>query len=118
LFAWSDVLTILLLVVLEGLLSADNAIVLAIMVLGLPKSEQQKALKYGLVGAFAIRIVTTLVAVYLIHLDIVKLIGAGYSCICRISISPIRWKVSRLQTGEGQAWLGIKRLLGDRGQVE
>jgi len=78
LFAWSDVLTILVLVVLEGLLSADNAIVLAMMVLGLPKADQKKALKYGLVGAFAFRIVTTLAAVYLIQLDIVKLIGAAY----------------------------------------
>jgi YkoY family integral membrane protein len=78
LFAWSDVFIILVLIVLEGLLSADNAIVLAMMVLGLPKREQKKALKYGLVGAFAFRIVTTLAAVYLIHLEIVKLIGAAY----------------------------------------
>jgi YkoY family integral membrane protein len=77
-FAWTDVLTILVLVVLEGLLSADNAIVLAVMVLGLPKAEQKKALKYGLVGAFAFRIVATLAAVYLIQLASVKLIGAGY----------------------------------------
>src|SRR5436305_4072091 len=78
LFAWSDGVTILVLIVLEGLLSADNAIVLAMMVLGLPKPEQRKALKYGLAGAFAFRIVTTLAAVYLIHLDAVKLIGAAY----------------------------------------
>jgi YkoY family integral membrane protein len=78
LFAWPDLFTILVLVVLEGLLSADNAIVLALMVLGLPKDQQKKALNYGLVGAFAFRIITTLAAVYLIHLDVVKLIGAGY----------------------------------------
>src|SRR5258706_5915402 len=78
LFAWPDVFTILVLIVLEGLLSADNAIVLAMMVLGLPKSAQAKALQYGLVGAFAFRIVTTLAAVYLIQLDVVKLIGAAY----------------------------------------
>ena len=75
-FAWTDLFTILVLVVLEGLLSADNAIVLALMVLGLPKAEQGKALKYGLVGAFAFRIAATLAAVYLIQLAIVKLIGA------------------------------------------
>ena len=39
---WSDVLTIGLLVLLEGLLSADNALVLAILVLGLPKDQQKK----------------------------------------------------------------------------
>lgn len=77
-FAWPDLFTILVLVVLEGLLSADNAIVLALMVLGLPKDEQKKALKYGLIGAFAFRVGATLAAVYLIQLDIVKLIGAGY----------------------------------------
>ena len=76
--AWSDLFTILVLIALEGLLSADNAIVLAMMVLGLPKAEQSRALRYGLVGAFAFRIATTLAAVYLIQLDIVKLIGGGY----------------------------------------
>ena len=40
----SDLVTIGLLVALEGLLSADNAMVLAVLVLGLPRKEQQKAL--------------------------------------------------------------------------
>jgi YkoY family integral membrane protein len=77
-FEASDLLTILLLVGLEGLLSADNALVLAVLVLGLPKSEQQKALRYGILGAFGFRTVATLLAVYLIRLGWVKLAGAGY----------------------------------------
>ena len=56
----SDFLTIALLVALEGLLSADNAMVLAVLVLGLPKAQQQKALRYGIVGAFVFRAVATL----------------------------------------------------------
>ena len=51
----SDFVTIALLVALEGLLSADNAMVLAVLVLGLPKSQQKKALRYGILGAFAFR---------------------------------------------------------------
>ena len=74
----SDLVTVLLLVALEGLLSADNAIVLAILVLGLPRREHAKALRYGLVGAFAFRIIVTLLAAFLIRLTIVKLIGALY----------------------------------------
>ena len=74
----SDLLTITLLVALEGLLSADNAMVLAVLVLGLPKAQQQKALRYGIVGAFAFRAAATLLAVYLIRLGWVKLAGAGY----------------------------------------
>ena len=67
-----------LLVVLEGLLSADNALVLAVMVLGLPRDDQQKALRYGLVGAFAFRILATLLATHLIQVGWVKLLGGGY----------------------------------------
>jgi YkoY family integral membrane protein len=74
----ADLVTIALLVMLEGLLSADNAMVLAVLVLGLPKSEQRKALRYGIVGAFGFRAVATLAAAYLIQLDWVKLVGAAY----------------------------------------
>ena len=74
----ADLITIALLVVLEGLLSADNALVLAILVLGLPKRDQRKALRYGIVGAFFFRIVAILLAVHLIQVAFVKLIGAAY----------------------------------------
>src|SRR5580765_5591913 len=77
-FETTDLLTVGLLVLLEGLLSADNALVMAIMVLGLPKREHKKALRYGLVGGFAFRIVATLLAVYLIRIAWVKLLGGLY----------------------------------------
>jgi len=77
-FQASDLLTIALLVALEGLLSADNAMVLAVLVLGLPKDKQRAALRYGIVGAFVFRTIATLAAVYLIRLGWVKLAGAGY----------------------------------------
>jgi len=77
-FQASDFLTIALLVALEGLLSADNAMVLAVLVLGLPKRDQKKALRYGILGAFAFRTIATLLAVYLIKLGWVKLAGAAY----------------------------------------
>ena len=74
----SDFVTIGLLVALEGLLSADNAMVLAVLVLGLPKEEQRKALRYGILGAFAFRSIATLLPIYLIRVFWVKLVGAGY----------------------------------------
>jgi YkoY family integral membrane protein len=77
-FQLSDVLTVGLLVVLEGLLSADNALVVAVMILGLPRRQQKLALRYGLVGAFAFRVIATLLAVYLIRLAWVKLLGGLY----------------------------------------
>jgi YkoY family integral membrane protein len=74
----SDFLTIGLLVALEALLSADNAMVLAILVLGLPRTEQRQALRYGIVGAFTFRIAATLLAVSLKDIQFVLLIGAAY----------------------------------------
>src|SRR5699024_11141081 len=46
---------LLILIGLEGLLAADNALVLAIMVKHLPEEKRKKALFYGLVGAFILR---------------------------------------------------------------
>jgi YkoY family integral membrane protein len=74
----ADFVTIGLLVVLEGLLSADNALVMAVMVLGLPREDHQKALHYGLIGGFAFRTVATMLAAYLIAVSWVKLLGGLY----------------------------------------
>jgi YkoY family integral membrane protein len=74
----SDFVTIALLVALEGLLSADNAMVLAVLVLGLPKAQRKKALRYGILGAFAFRSIAVLLAAFFIRLGWVKLVGAGY----------------------------------------
>ena len=77
-FVPSDLITIALLVLLEGLLSADNAMVLAVLVLGLPKHQQRQALRYGILGAFLFRIIATVFAAYMIQLRVVQLIGGLY----------------------------------------
>ncbi|MBL7958803.1 hypothetical protein JNL27_01050 [bacterium] len=79
-FESSDLITIALLVLLEGLLSADNAIVLAVQVMPLPEDQQKKALKYGIIGAFIFRTIAVLLAVYLINMPAVKIAGGIYLC--------------------------------------
>ncbi|HQX81948.1 MAG TPA: hypothetical protein PKW63_09340 [Vicinamibacterales bacterium] len=74
----ADLVTIGLLVLLEGLLSADNALVLAILVLGLPRDQQRKALRYGILGAFFFRIVAIIFAAQMMGFAWVKLVGGGY----------------------------------------
>lgn len=73
-----DTVTILTLAGLEGILSVDNALVLAILVRTLPKSQQKKALLYGIVGAFLFRFIALVFASYLMSLTVFKLIGGGY----------------------------------------
>jgi YkoY family integral membrane protein len=66
------------LIVLEGLLSADNALVLAIMVKHLPKDEQKKALFYGIFGAYLFRFIAIGAGTYLIKIWWIKAVGALY----------------------------------------
>jgi YkoY family integral membrane protein len=75
---FADVITIGLLILLEGLLSADNALVLAILVLGLPREQQARALRYGIAGAFIFRIIAILLASVLMRVAWVKLVGGLY----------------------------------------
>ena len=74
----SDFAVIGLLILLEGVLSIDNALVLGLLAKRLPKHQQKRALTYGLVGAFAFRIIAIGTASFLLRWRIVKLIGGGY----------------------------------------
>ena len=69
---------LLLLVGLEGLLAADNALVLAIMVKHLPEEQRKKALFYGLAGAFVFRFSSLFIISFLVDVWQVQAIGALY----------------------------------------
>ncbi len=73
-----DGLTVITLAALEGVLSVDNSLVLAILVRSLPKDQQKKALTYGILGAFIFRLVALVFAVTLMRFMAFKLIGGGY----------------------------------------
>jgi YkoY family integral membrane protein len=73
-----DLLTVATLAVLEGILSVDNALVLAILVRTLPKHQQQRALAYGIAGAFVFRLLALVLAAHLMRLWAFKLIGGAY----------------------------------------
>jgi len=70
--------TVLMLVFLEGLLSADNALVLAVMVRHLPKEQQKRALRYGIWGAFGFRFIAVLLSSVLLRFWHFKVLGGLY----------------------------------------
>ena len=74
----ADGLAVLTLAILEGILSVDNSLVLAILVRTLPKEQQKKALMYGIVGAFFFRGVALVFAAHLMRFIAFKLVGGGY----------------------------------------
>lgn len=72
------VIVLLSLILLEGLLSADNAIVLAVMVRHLPPKEQKHALMYGLAGALIFRIIAIFLITVLAQYWEIQVLGGLY----------------------------------------
>lgn len=66
------------LVILEGLLSADNALVLAVLVKHLPEKQRKKALFYGIIGAYLFRVIAIGIGVTLINIGWIKIVGGHY----------------------------------------
>jgi YkoY family integral membrane protein len=69
---------ILILIVLEVILSADNALILGVLVQKLPVHLRRKALFYGILGAYVLRGLALLFAALVIKLWWVQALGAAY----------------------------------------
>lgn len=81
----SDIIIIFSLVLMEWILSIDNAAVLATMVKHMKPDEQQKALKYGIIGAYVFRGIALFLASWLIKFAFLKLLGWLYLIYLAIS---------------------------------
>ena len=119
-----DASIVLTLLLLEAVLSFDNAAVLAAMVRKLPLKDRKKALLYGLVGAYALRIGAILLASFLIETPELKVIGGLYLVFLGLKHfvglakhKPHEHKEHQLRTG-WMARLGIPMLVGIIIQIE
>jgi YjbE family integral membrane protein len=72
-FSWVILINI---IIINIVLSGDNAVVIAMASRNLPKDDQRKAIWIGSFGAIALRIVLTFIAVWLISIPFIKVIGA------------------------------------------
>jgi len=70
---WVDVLKIIM---IDLLLSGDNAVVIALACRNLPPEQRRKGILFGVGGAIGLRVVLTFFAVSLLALPYLKLIGA------------------------------------------
>src|SRR6478736_4487283 len=82
-------------ILINIVLSGDNAVVIALASRSLPPQQQKKAIIFGSVGAIVLRIILTFFAVYLLTLPYLKLIGAALLL-----------------------WIGVGLLKGDDGEAE
>ena len=82
-------------IMINIVLSGDNAVVIALACRSLPPTQQKKAIVFGSVGAIVLRIVLTFFAIFLLTLPYLKLIGAALLL-----------------------WIGVGLLKGDDGEED
>jgi YjbE family integral membrane protein len=70
-------IALLQIILINIVLSGDNAVVIALASRSLPPVQQKKAIIFGSVGAIVLRLILTFFAVYLLSLPYLKLIGAA-----------------------------------------
>ena len=70
-------IALLQIILINIVLSGDNAVVIALACRSLPPQQQKKAILAGSVGAIVLRIILTFFAVYLLSLPYLKLVGAA-----------------------------------------
>jgi len=95
--------TVFALVILEGLLSADNALVLAVMVRHLPPEQQKRALRYGIVGAFVFRLLAVILSTWLLGFWHFKVVGGLYL---------LYLAISHFMSGQHDSEMGAKSRFG------
>jgi YjbE family integral membrane protein len=88
-------LALLQIILINIVLSGDNAVVIALASRSLPPAQQKKAIIFGSAGAVVLRIVLTFFAVYLLSLPYLKLAGAALL-----------------------VWIGVNLLKGDDDEAE
>lgn len=89
----ASLLVILNLIIIESLLSVDNAAVLATMVLDLPPKQRKRALRYGILGAYVFRGIALVFASVLIRIWWFKPLGGLY-----LLFLALRWFFKRKRT--------------------
>ncbi len=94
----SSLLIIGNLILVESLLSVDNAAVLATMVMELPVADRRRALKYGIFGAYLFRGLCLVFATYLVKIWWLKALGGLY--LVYLALDWLRKKRNKEKTEE------------------
>lgn len=103
-------------ILIESLLSIDNAAVLAAMVKDLPQEEANKALKYGIAGAFILRGLSLLFVTVLMKVIWLKILGGAFLLYLSFDFFKKQWGVVKQNDEDGEepsaiaTW--VKRVIG------
>ncbi|KIV60246.1 hypothetical protein AM501_22215 [Aneurinibacillus migulanus] len=104
-------LIVLLQIILINLvLSGDNAVVIALACRKLPEEHRKKAVLIGTVGAIVLRIILTLIAAYLLRVPFIEMVGG--LLLLWIAIKLLRNDEEKTDIKQGTSlWAAVKTII-------
>lgn len=101
------------LIIIEGLLSVDNALAIAAMASHLPGKQKQRALRWGIVGAYVFRGVALALVTYIVKYAWLKILGAAY--LIHLMASHFAERAEREKEAEAEEGAELVRKVAGRG---
>ena len=97
-------------ILINIVLSGDNAVVIALASRALPPSQQKKAILFGSLGAIVLRVVLTFFAVFLLTLPYLKLVGAALLLWIGVGLLTSDDDDGKIK-GDANLWAAIKTII-------
>ncbi len=109
LLAGTFILALIGIIVINIVLSGDNAVVIALACRNLPDKQQNRAILWGSVGAIVLRIILTFIAVWLLQIPFLKIIGG--LLLIYISINLLADDTDPDLKGSSNIWGAIRTII-------
>lgn len=103
------VMALLSIILIDIVLSGDNAVVIALACRNLPEKLRKKAIVIGCAGAIALRVILTFLAVYLLEIPYVQFIGG--LMLVSIAIKLLKGDEEYQLEGGNTIWSAIKTII-------
>lgn len=103
------VMALLSIILIDIVLSGDNAVVIALACRNLPEKLRKKAIVIGCAGAIALRVILTFLAVYLLEIPYVQFIGG--LMLVWIAIKLLKGDEEHQLEGGNTIWSAIKTII-------
>jgi YjbE family integral membrane protein len=103
-------IVLLQIILINLVLSGDNAVVIALACRKLPTEHKRKAVLFGTVGAIILRIILTLIAAYLLKIPFIELLGGLF--LVWIAIKLLRNEEDEANIKQGTSlWQAIQTII-------
>lgn len=107
----NSIIIIFNIIITEILLSIDNAIIISSIIINLKKKYRQKAIKYGIIGAYLFRSICLGLTTFLVKIWWLKPLSGLYLIVIGLSFMNTEQKINHTKS----SWLNInlKKILGN-----